>query len=354
MTWVKRNLVLVIGGVIALGLLGYAGYFLFTNKQRVDEITVDLTAQRDEYKSLMTRDPHPNQDNIEKAKHEQARLAEILGQLRRYFVPVAAFGTNFDSAAFKGLLETSISEMERDADRAGVALPAKYGFTFSAQRTRVDFAKETIAPLAMQVAEIKAMCDLLFRARVHSLISLRRSPVAKEDEGATDYLVGKKATTNAVTGAVLSPYEITFQGFSAELAGVLDGFLRSTNCFIVKNVDVQTNVVAAAGPDVTLSPYFNPYAQPGSAAPQPAMTPEQMMRARYGLPNDPMSRYRRPGGPLGPPVAPTPTPTPAPAPAFRRGPETVLDERPLKVTLYVEAVRLVEPAAEPQRPAGRK
>jgi len=30
------------------------------------------------------------------------------------------------------------------------------------------------------------------------------------------------------------------------------------------------------------------------------------------------------------------------APAARRGPETILDERPFKVTMYVEAVRLIE------------
>jgi hypothetical protein len=43
--------------------------------------------------------------------------------------------------------------------------------------------------------------------------------------------------------------------------------------------------------------------------------------------------------------APAPAPAPtlvAPAAPVRRGPETVLDERPLKITMYVEAVRLVE------------
>jgi hypothetical protein len=32
------------------------------------------------------------------------------------------------------------------------------------------------------------------------------------------------------------------------------------------------------------------------------------------------------------------------APAVRKGPETVLDERPLKITMYIEAVRLIERA----------
>ena len=352
MIWLKKNLVLVVGGVVALGLLGYAGFFLYSNITRVAEITGELAAKTEELKTLQTRDPHPNQGNIDAAKREQTKLGDFVGQARRFFVPVASFAS-LDSAAFKGLLETTIADLERDAQRGGVTLPSRFNFTFSAQRTRVDFAKETLVPLAMQVAEIDAICNVLFRARIHSLVSLRRVPVAKEDEGAADYLVGRKAITNAVTGAVLSPYELTFQGFSAELAGVLDGFYRSTNAFIVKNIDVQTNVVMSAGTEMTTSTYFNSYAPPGATAPQPpVLTPEQMMRQRYGVGSGGLGdRYR--SRPESIPVAPT-VPAPGVVPSVRRGPETVLDERPLKVTMYVEAVRLAEPAPESPKAASPK
>jgi hypothetical protein len=137
-----------------------------------------------------------------------------------------------------------------------------------------------------------------------------------------------------VTGAVLAPYEIVFHGFSTELAAVLEGFYRSPNCFIVKNIDVQTNVVFASVGEYV--PSYVPYSfTPG--VPPPALSPYDQMRMRYG------SRYSRM------PNMPTPVPVPVPnyavttAPA-RRGPETVLDERPLKITMYVEAVRLIERA----------
>ncbi len=247
-------------------------------------------------------------------------------------MPVASF-TNIDSAVFKDLLQTSISDLEHDAEKAGVTLPAKYDFTFTPQRKSVDFAEDTLVPLASQVAEIKAICDVLFEARIHTLNGLRRVPVAKEDQGATDYLLGQKPTTNTAVGAVLAPYEIQFQGFSAELAAVLEGFYRSSNCFIVKNLDVQTNVVSAASESVpTVPSYFSypSYAPPG-VPPLPQTSPGEMMRRRYGL-----SR-------LPPTIAPTPAPPPAVlAPPARRGPETILDERPFKVTLYVQAVRLIE------------
>ena len=245
MNWLKKNLFLALGGVVALGLLGFAIFFLLTRKQVVDEVTEQLNTRTQELKDLVSRDPHPNQENIEAARKEQKKLAAFLQESRKFFVPVAGF-TNIDSAAFKDLLQTTISELEHGAEKAGVTLPAKYDFTFTPQRKSVDFAADTLVPLATQVAEIKAICDVLFDARVHTLTSLRRAPVAKEDQGATDYLIGRKPETNAVTGAVLVPYEIQFQGFTAELAAVLEGFFRSSNSFIVKNIDVQTNAVTAA------------------------------------------------------------------------------------------------------------
>jgi len=333
MKWLKKNLSLVVGGVAALGLLGFAVYFLLTKKQAVDEATALLNAKTDELKSLTTRDPHPNQENIEIARKNQKSLAEFLQNSARFFAPVAGY-TNMDSATFKGLLQTAISDLERDADKAGVHLPAHYDFTFTSQRKSVDFASDTLVPLAIQVAEIKGICDILFDARVHALTGLRRVPVAKEDQGTTDYLTGKKAITNTLAGAVLSPYEIQFQGFSDELAAVLEGFYHSSNCVIVRNIDIQTNIlnVADAPP-------------PGFMGPTPTFAPSAgVPPSRQSFQNDSMSRRYGIGRYANrPSLAPAPTPQPAPgavAPPTRRGPETILDERPFRVTMYLETVRL--------------
>ena len=339
MAWLKKNLFLAVGGLILLGLLGFAIFFLINSKAVVDEVTGQLAEQTEQLKKLATRDPYPDQKNIESAREEQKKVGAFLQDTRKFFVPVATF-TNMDSATFKNLLETTISEMVHDADKAGVTLPnapAKYDFTFKPQRSSVDFVQENLVPLASQVAEIEAICDVLFDARIQTLVSLRRTPVAKEDEGAADYLFGRKPITNAVTGAVLMPYEIAFQGFSSELAAVLEGFYRSSNCLIVKNIDVQTNIVQIATPAET--PSYLPYSYrmpfPGPEPPQPSA--QDLMLRRYGL-RGPGSRYSH--GPP-PPIAPTPTPGVF-APPARKGPETILDERPFKVTMYIEAVRLTE------------
>jgi hypothetical protein len=340
MNWLKRNLFLVAGGVVALALLGFAIFFLLTRKTMVDEVTAELNTRTEEWKQLVASDPYPNQENIEKAKGEQKKLAGFLDQTRKFFAPVASFPTNLDGATFKNLLETTISELVHDAEKSGVSLPSsnRYDFTFKPQRSSLDFAPATLVPLAMQVSEIKAICGVLFDARVQTLVGLRRAPVAKEDEGAasaTDYLSGRKPATNAVTGAVLAPYEIVFHGFSTELAAVLEGFYRSPNCFIVKNIDVQTNVVFASASEYT--PSYVPYSFAPGVPPPPALSPMEAMQRRYG------GRYSRLPNTPPPVTVPAPNYAVTTAPA-RRGPETVLDERPLKITMYVEAVRLLERA----------
>jgi hypothetical protein len=199
--------------------------------------------------------------------------------------------------------------------------------------------------LAFQLAEIKALCEVLFEVWIHSLVRIRRVPVSKQDVGPTEYLTGSKATTNATTGAVVTPYEVTFQGFSPELAAVLTGLEHSKVAFMVKMLDVERGQTEAPIMEMPLPVQEIPGVAPVPNRPQSG---EDLMRRRYG---------RTPGGsaaggrsqeylrrygqaPGAPGVRPAPGASYVPAGSGRRGPETVLEEQQLKVTLTVEAVRL--------------
>jgi hypothetical protein len=336
MIWLKRNLFLVIAGVVVVALLGGAGFFLWSQKRQADGVTGELDGLITELQTLAGRDPFPSQENIEATKVEQKRVADLLADCRRHFVPTFTH-TNIDSATFKDLLENTIAELEKEAQRSGVSLPEKYDFTFKQQRGKLDFIPTDLLPLTAELADIRAICEVLYRARVHSLSGVRRVPVSQSDQGSTEFLTNLKASTNAVTGAAVRPYEFTFQGFTGELAGVLDGFCRSPHCLIVKNVNVE--VASATSGTSAEGEATSTYSVPGVAAPQPVLTPEQQMRQRYGL-RGPMGgardRYGRAGGATPPP----PVAVAGSAAPVRRGPETVLDEKPLKITMLIESVRL--------------
>jgi hypothetical protein len=231
-----------------------------------------------------------------------------------------------------------------------VSLPPKlasgsaYSFSFEAQKMKGSFAPGSLTSLAVQLGEVKAICDVLFQAKVNSLDSLRRESISADDanstQSQTDY-ISRRSVTNDL--AVLSPYELTFRGFSSELAAVLAGFGSSPYGLIVKTINVEAAPAAATeegGQTMTQQPVIAQPVQPPPPVSNPAAERAAMER-RYG-PGGPEGR----GGPANrytpapQPVTPV-TPNPAIGPASRGGLPTVLDERKLKVTLTVDVVKLL-------------
>ncbi len=314
MQWIKRNLILVIGGVVALALLGFAGFYLFSKIQQDQAVTEELSAATQKLETLAKRDPYPNPENIKSAKDESRRLQSFLGEVEKHFAP-APYPAQLDNKTFRTYLDNTRSQLLSDAQRAGVEVPTNYWFTFAAQKGAMTFSANTLQPLASQLADIKMICDVLFDAKINSLVWLKRVPVDKEDSlGSQDYLNAKGVTNN---WSVVMPYEVTFQGFSSELAAVLEGLVRLPHCFVVTNIVVEP--AASAGSPTDQMPNMNRYVyQP------PATDGANLMRSRYG------GRY----GPM-PQMAPPPVVRPVAS-----GPQTILDAKPLRFTLSVQAVKL--------------
>ena len=324
MAWLKRNLFLVVGGVVALALLGCAGYFLYFKKQQEEQVTEELSTTTELYKKLVNRDPHPGTDrldNIGAAKAEEKKLQVFLGELKKFFVPSISTTKDLTSREFRALLDNTISEWQHSAERAGVEVTKDYWFTFSPQKSAVTFATNVLGPLKAQLIDIRALCKVLFDAKPVSLASIRRVSAASEDTSAQDFLSTKSVTNE---WAILTPYEITFTGFSEQLAAVLEGLIRANNCFVVRNIIVYQSESAPPLETSPFPPMFNPY-------------------DRYRMsPFGPQSRgegdrYRGPQGGQRftppPPVAPSPVRTASAGPAG-------LGEKVLRITLETDSVRL--------------
>jgi hypothetical protein len=315
MSWLKRNLVLVVGGLVALGLLGLASYYLYTKIQENAAVTAKLEETTTELKRLVGRDPHPSQEPIAAAKEEQVKLKAFLDQMKTHFSPPPS--TNqLSGREFRFRLDNTISELRRSAAAAGVQLETNYWFTFEAHKTAVNFASNHVSALDSQLAEIKSLCQILYDAKVLKLAGMKRLPVTTDDSGTSDY-VTTKATTN--TWAIIMPYEVSFDAFSSELAAVLKGLLRARDCFVVKNITIEKAADAQVQQEQ----------QPAGAMPY-------NYGNRYGIP---MGPFR--GGEGGRYSRPMPTmPPPTVKPASPGGWTTVLDEKTLRVTLTLDAVKL--------------
>ncbi len=376
MSWIKRNLFFVIGSVVALALMGLTGWFLYTKWTLNNQILADLKTNFEELKGLTTKSPHPGDakvNNIQNARNQQVELSNYVAKARAHFQPISRLPSAEDAPTITDrdlttALSKTVDQLQRQASSASVNVASNYYFSFEALRGKVSFDSKGLLPLATQVGEVKAVCDVLFAAKVNSLDNIRRERVAAEDSLGglqTDYLTEKK-TTNEL--AVLVPYEVTFKCFSSELASVLSGFASSPHAILVKTINVEGAPVAESQ-EQPFMPGAVRYVQPPQYVPPPTSTPggvggeaeaQARMMSRYGLGGGGRGTGRYGGAGAAPGagggvvyrgiqpqqpqayVAPAYT-APTPTQPKTGGLPTVLDERQLKVTANLLIVKLLPP-----------
>ena len=311
MTWIKRNLLFTIVGVLALGALGAIGFYDFTSWKRNSVAFDKLTEVYNTLKDLKNHQPSPGNDkinNIEAARQQETQLRDWIRQARSYFQPIAPIPnpTNglISDQMFGDALHRTIDQLQREAANANVSVLPQYSFSFQALIARVKFAPGSLNTLAVQLGEVKAVSEVLFAAGVNELDGIERARVSDDDLNgpATDYL-GDSSVTNE--SAVMTPYTVTFRSFSPEVAQVLAGFASSPHGFVVKSINVQP--AGAAGME-----------QPAS------------MMGPFGGP------FGGGGGGFMPPPPPPPTAMPS-----KGGLQTVLQEQLLAVKIDVEIVKLL-------------
>jgi hypothetical protein len=293
MGWIKRNLFFVIGLVVALLLLALAVVYDISSlghnaaaKDQLDAIYATL-------QNFSQQSPSPGNaqtNNITAANEQTRQLREWIARTGAYFKPIepvpSGSRSRLNNESFKNALDRTVSQLQHEAAGAGVQLPPDCGFSFAAQRTRVQFAPGSLEPLSVQLGEVKTISEILFAARVNALEGVQRVRVSDDDAAGpqADYIINDAPVTNDL--AVLTPYTVTFRSFSAELSSVLAGFAASPQGLIVKGINVS------------------------------------------------------PAGPASSASATSAAPASPPPPPGRGGLLTVLDEQLLRVTLEIEIVKL--------------
>ncbi len=319
MAWIKRNLFFFIGSIIALALIGLGGWYFYAEYTAEGQSAGKIAEDYDTLRKLNLEHDQPgkpggNPDNVQAAVEQQAAIRKWIESARACFQPVRPSG-NLDN--FPTKLDNTVVELKRKAAENGVSLPPDYYFTFQAQRNMLAISPGVLPQLAARLAEIEAICDLLFNAKINSLEYVRRESLSADDTNSVDYLPPEVRTTSTPL-AELTPYELTFDCFSGELASVMSGLAASPHSFVVKSINVEP-------------------AAPGQFA-APAAAP-----VRYAAPLQPADegghfRYRSPPPPAGASTGPRPGGMPAPPPPNGR-PVKFLGENILRITLSIEIIK---------------
>jgi hypothetical protein len=260
MGWFKRNLFFAIGVVVALGLLGAAGFYDYESWAHNQTAFAKLNEVYNTLSELNKQKPSPGNDkvdNIAAAREQERQLREWINKTRNYFQPIAPIPklTNapVSDKLFAEALVRTIGQLQREAANANVKLPPQYDFSFTAHMDQLKFAPGSLEPLSVQLGEVKAISEVFFEAGINALDGIQRFRASPDDASGpqTDYLDDQPVTTDL---AVLVPYQVTFRAFSPEIARVLEVFATSQHGFIVKTISVQpagatgTTVAAAPAP----------------------------------------------------------------------------------------------------------
>lgn len=322
MDWVKRNLFFVISGVVALLLLGGAGFYIWKGWDRNATAYNSLTEVVGTLKGLTEQKPSPGNakvNNTQMAKDQDKEVRSWNEKAIRSFAAIdsipARDGTNsVSAAAFSSALQKTVDQLRREAEAAGVILPPKCDFSFTAEKDRLTFSAGGLDMLAAQLGEVSAITRVLFAARVNAIDGIQRVRASDDDltGPVTDY-IDQRPVTNDL--AVITPWVITFRCFTPELAGALSGFATSTNAFVVKALNVQPASMAG---------------MPGGVVPMMGGEMPQPMPGRT-IGGEGYVGYFQP---------PPPQPGIAPPTAGKGGLQTVLKEQLLRVTMEVNIVKL--------------
>jgi hypothetical protein len=295
MTWIKRNIMFVVTAVVGVLLTGWAGYSLMGAMAEDKQAQDDFTSVMNELTTLRNMNPYPTPENIDLAKAEATQMRGLLGEFHKVFAPFPPVPA-MDEKGFAAELSRRIANWTLDAKTTAVNIPDQYAFSFSGLVGKLSFASNCIPAYLQQFNEMDGILETLFRAHVNELESIQRVPVYPCDAGGTDFLQTTWVTNQL---GVLAPYQVSFLCFSRDLGQVLEGLINSTNCYVVKSVIVTST---------------KPQGSQGGAGPGPV--------PGYNGPRPPYQPVRPGAAPKGPVGV------------------TVIREKPLFVTLVIDAVQL--------------
>ena len=318
MGWIKRNLFFVVGGVVALSLLGTGGFYIYKGWSRNAEASDKLNEIYGTLKSLQQQKPAPGNEKVDNrkiAQEQEQQLNAWISSAESYFQPVPAIPDgDVTSKTYATALGSTIYQLQQEAKSDNVTLPPQYFFSFDAQNNKLTISPASLGPLSVQLGEVKAIAETIFSARVNDLDGIQRERVSEEDlAGPQGDYIDEPAVTNSL--AVITPYVVTFRCFTPELARVVAAFASSSNAFVVKAIKVQpaTATTAAAG-DATVGM-------------MPGAYPPGMMPGHHG-------------GQFGYPLGQVPAPAVQPV-VGKGGLQTVLKEQLLRISMEVDLVKLL-------------
>lgn len=173
MNW-RKHMVLLVGGGIALLLMILALVFLMRARGEYQEINDQLIAASGRLDQLNRRSPFPSEDNIKMMEQNLRTLQDATEDLYTILLKGQVRPERIEAAEFAPLLERATKRLYQRAAENGVLLPERFNLGLARYAAGELPAREAIPRLVVQLKCMDALCQILFQARIHSLVSIER------------------------------------------------------------------------------------------------------------------------------------------------------------------------------------
>jgi hypothetical protein len=216
-------------------------------------------------------------NNIEAAKEQTKEVQARVAEMRKFFVPVRGIpNTNhFDDRMLAFAVRDTVSQLRAAAQAHNVTLPVstpEFAFSFTLQAGKISYDANSAGMLSKQLGEVKLVCDTLFNCRISSLDAVQRERTADDVNGANSGAAGVNDYTDSISltngNVVITPYQVTFECFTPELANVISSFANQQHTVVVKTLNLQPVDLNMAGGDA--GGYGGGYGN-GYGTPQPVI-----------------------------------------------------------------------------------
>jgi hypothetical protein len=250
MSWAKRNLYFLVSCIVAVVLLIASGWYCYSSMQSNNAVWAQLQEAYGKMKTIADKPigaGNETVNNIEAAKQQAKQVQVRVEEMRKFFVPVRGIpNTNhFDDRMLAFAVRDTVSQLRAAAQSHNVTLPMsapEFAFSFTLQAGKISYDANSAEMLSKQLGEVKLICDTLFACRINALDAVQRERTADDSNPANGASVGANDYTDSISltngNVVITPYQVTFECFTPELANVISSFANQQHTVVVKTLNV--------------------------------------------------------------------------------------------------------------------
>ncbi len=170
----KKNMVLVVGGAVSLVLILAALVLLLRFHSSYKKVNDELQGAVNRLAFLQSRDPYPSEVNVERMQKEVESLDAYYTNLCDRLRQTQIEPEPMEPSQFQLLMGRTLRRLTDQALASAVKLPSRFAFGFDRYVKGELPASADIGRLQIQLKEVDELCNLLYKAKVHEILSVSR------------------------------------------------------------------------------------------------------------------------------------------------------------------------------------